>query len=374
MSLPRILFLDQFGEMGGGQTVLMSLVQAAMATGAAVTVLAPGGALQKALATRFDNAITFIACAEPRLTHGRKRMADIGTILAYGLRFRQYLPLLRRQDVIYLNGPRHLPHMLIYGLMTRARMFCHLHLDHAPAEKRLLRLASRWPKPFRLVANSRFVMAGIGARAGDVVLLENALDEMFASLPFHNRFCGASVPRVAAVIGTLRPEKGQDIAVNAFIDRPNAVLHIIGRDGHGAEDWIQTLKSTSPVNVVFDGEIHDIPGAVETMGIQFSLVPSRVAESFGLSAVESMACSSITIVSGRGGLAEIAERTGALVAEDEKALTQTLDRLFSTPPAELQAISLAQHNATLGHYGPARFQEEAQRLLSSALPEQRAGL
>jgi glycosyltransferase involved in cell wall biosynthesis len=367
MSPPRILFLDQFGEMGGGQTVLVSLVQAALATGAAVTVLAPGGALQQALAARFGDAIAFVACAEPRLTHGRKSLADIGTLLAYGLRFRQYLPLLQRQNVIYLNGPRHLPHLLIYGLMTRARMFCHLHLDHSSIEKRLLRLAARWPTPFRLVANSRYVMTGIGARAGDVVLLENALDETFARLPFRNRFHDTSAPRTVAVIGTLRPEKGQDVAVKALTGRSDAVLHIIGRDGHGAEDWIRNLKSAAPSNILFDGETRDISGAMETMGIQFSLVPSRVAESFGLSAIESMACSCITIVSGRGGLAEISERTGALVAPDASTLAQALERLYALPPETLREIAQAQHDAALRHYHPDRFLSEATALFAAAL-------
>ena len=50
--MTRMLFADQYGEMGGGQTVLMSLLRAALKTGGQVSVLAPGGGtLESAIAT-----------------------------------------------------------------------------------------------------------------------------------------------------------------------------------------------------------------------------------------------------------------------------------------------------------------------------------
>ena len=364
----RILFLDQYGDIGGGQTVLLSLLQAALGTGANVTLIAPGnGTLQQAVAQRFGTAVTFVAQAGPALTHGRKNLADVGLLLTYGWSICRHFRMLRQQDIIYLNGPRHLPHMVVFSLFLRAQMFCHLHLDHTGAEKKLLRLAARWPNPFRLVANSRFVMNALGARGGDVILLENALDERFGSLAFQDRFGGAHAPWRLSVIGTVRPEKGQDIAVDACADRPETILHVIGRDGDGADAWIRDLKATATANIAIDGPTTDLPVTLEKLGVQFNLVPSRWKEPFGLVAIESMACSCITIVSGRGGLAEIAERTGALVAADKTAVEQTLNHLFGLPPAKLRDIARAQYEAAQHHYSPARFLEQAKDLFIAAL-------
>lgn len=366
----RILFLDQYGDIGGGQTVLLSLLEAALGTGASVTVIAPGGGtLQHTIAQRFGTAVHFVPEAGPALTHGRKTLADVWSLLSYGWHFRRHRDVLRQQDIIYLNGPRHLPHMLIFSLLSRARMFCHLHLDHTGIEKKLLRLAARWPNRFHLVANSRFVLNALGARAKDVTLIENALDGRYSGLPFQDRFGGPHAPWTLSVIGTLRPEKGQDIAAKACAGRQDAVLHVIGRDGDGAQEWISDLRAAAPTNVVFDGPTSDLPGTLETLGVQFSLVPSRWEEPFGLVAIESMACSCITIVSGRGGLAEIAERTGALIAADEMALKQTLNHLFALPPAQLRDIARAQYEAAQHHYSPARFMARVRDLFTAALQE-----
>jgi glycosyltransferase involved in cell wall biosynthesis len=246
-------------------------------------------------------------------------------------------------------------------------MLCHLHLDHAPLEKRLMRLATRWFNPFQLVANSRFVLEAMRPRPGSSVLVENALDEVFAGLPFQNRFENAGQPWRAAVIGTMRPEKGQDIAIAAFAERPDITLHLIGCEGDGAEGWIAGLKSAATANVRFEGPTTEVAGLIRRLGIQFSLIPSRWPEPFGLAAIESMASSCVTIVSGRGGLGEIAGRTGALVAEDAQELGQALDRLVSLPAAELHALARRQYEAVQHHYAPGRFQEQICRLLSTAL-------
>lgn len=363
----RILFVDQYGGLGGGQTVLLSLLKAAQSLDASITVLAPGGgALQQAVEARFGSTVTFIPCPELHLAHGRKTLGDVAASLAYGWRFRRYLPMLRRQDIVYLNGPRHLPHFLFYSLRISARMLCHLHLDHAPLEKKLMRLATRWFNPFQLVANSRFVLEAIRTPPGSTVLVENALDEVFEGLPFQNRFDHAGQPWRAAVIGTMRPEKGQDIALAAFAERPDITLHLIGCEGDGAAAWVRGLKSAATKNVRFEGATIDVAGTMQRLGIQFSLVPSRWPEPFGLVAIESMASSCITIVSGRGGLGEIAKRTGALVADDAQELGLALDRLVSLPAAELQALARRQYETVQRHYASTRFQQQVCQLLSTA--------
>jgi hypothetical protein len=80
-----------------------------------------------------------------------------------------------------------------------------------------------------------------------------------------------------------------------------------------------------------------------------------------------MACSCITIVSGQGGLAEIAERTGALIAADTDSLSRVLDELCGRSPASLSATAQAQHDAAQEAYAPALFEARIRELLDAAL-------
>jgi glycosyltransferase involved in cell wall biosynthesis len=364
--MTRLLFADQYGGMGGGQRVLMSLLKTALQTGADVSVLAPGGgALETAIANAFGGRVNFVACEEPRMTHGRKGLADMLALLRHGWNFRCYLPLLAEQDVIYVNGLRHLPYMLLLTRGLKARLIYHVHIGHSRAEKWLLKQAARARSTWRLIINSRFVQDGLDIPADKICLIENALDASFASRAFIDRFTG-DAPRVAAVMGTVRPEKGQDIALAAVSRQPSITLHVIGPDGDGAAAWIEAMKRSAGPNVHFHGSVPDIAQAMDRLGVQFNLVPSRWDEPFGLVAIEGMACSCITIVSGRGGLAEIAERTGALIAPDAESLGRLVEDLCARPGAALSALARSQHEKTMAHYGPARFEAEIHTLLVQA--------
>jgi glycosyltransferase involved in cell wall biosynthesis len=367
-----LLFVDQYGEIGGGQTVLLSLLRAAIQTGATISVLAPGGgALEAAIHKEFGGAVTFYSCEEPQLTHGRKDFRDVLALLAYGRRFRRHLPLLRVQDVIWVNGLRHLPHLLLMSRAFRARMIYHVHLTHSRLERLLLRHASRARQTFRTVVNSRFVASGLAIPQKRLTLIENALEPAFANRPFIDRFTQHQ-PWTGVVIGTLRPEKGQDIAINATAGK--ITLHIVGRDGDGATSWIANLKRDAGASVQFDGPVIDGPGRLDAINPQFSLVPSRWQEPFGLVAIESMACSCVTIVSASGGLAEIAEKTGALVARDEATLAIMVSDLCARPPADLTAIARQQYEATQRHYAPARFKIAVRELITAAFASSAPGL
>jgi glycosyltransferase involved in cell wall biosynthesis len=362
--MSRVLFVDQYGDIGGGQTVLLSLIRAAIKTGAKISVLAPGGgALQAAIQKEFSDTVAFIACEEPRLTHGRKGVGDLLSLLAYGWRFRTHLPLLHQQDVIWVNGLRHLPHLLRMSRKLSARFIYHVHIAHSALERMLLRRAAFARQTFRLVVNSRFVADNLGVADTHLSLIENALDLAFAGRVFIDRFQKAGTS-TGAVIGTVRPEKGQDIAARAAAGI--LTLHVIGRDGDGAQDWIADLKRSAGSGIYFDGAVTDVPSRLDALNIQFNLVPSRWQEPFGLVAIEGMACSCLTIVSGTGGLEEIAEKTGALVAPDEASLAAMLSNLCARPPAELSSLARRQFEATQRHYAPARFETAVQELLHAA--------
>jgi glycosyltransferase involved in cell wall biosynthesis len=364
--MTSLLFVDQHGGMGGGQRILMALLRAALKAEFRVAVLAPGGgALQTTVESEFAGRITFVSCELPRLRHGRKGWSDLLALLSYGWRFRRHLPLLAAQDVIYVNGLRHLPHLLLLTRKLRARLVYHVHLNHSRPEKLLLRLAIRARNTFRLVVNSRYIRDMLDISSPRVLLIENALDAAFAERPFVDRFTGCGA-RTATILGTVRREKGQDIAIAALKARPDITLHIIGPIGAGAEGWAKELKGGVTANIHFHEAVRDIAQSVDTLGIQINLVPSRWEEPFGLVAIEGMACSCLTIVSGRGGLAEIADNTGALVAPDAESLRNLLDELLARPAAALAELAKSQHEKTLARYHPERFEAEIAALLATA--------
>jgi glycosyltransferase involved in cell wall biosynthesis len=170
----------------------------------------------------------------------------------------------------------------------------------------------------------------------------------------------------AAVIGTIRPEKGQDVAIAAIAPMKNITLYLIGRDGDGAANWIAALRRSAPAQVRFEGAVRDTAGAIAERDIQFNLVPSRW-ESFGLTAIEGMACSCLTIVSGQGGLEEIAEHTGALIAPDAQSMRTLLANLCALPATQLADLARRQHESTVTHYAPERFETQIQTLLKEAI-------
>lgn len=370
----RALFLEQYGDMGGGQTVLISLVRAALRECDEVTVLAPPGPLESVLDQEFGGQVIYRRCAAPSLSHGRKTVADAAAILVHVLRLALLLPLLRCQNIVYVNGLRHLPALLVLAPMLRAAIVYHVHLDHSHLEKMLIRRAARSPHTYRIVVNSPFVRDRLEAAPEKTVLVENALDKRFAGRSFRDRFNDATGPRQAAVCGTLRPEKGQDVAIEALKPRGDMILHLIGKEGDGAAPWVATLKQSAGPRLQFHGATQDLPALLDRLGIQFNVVPSRWEEPFGLVAIEGMACSCLTIVSGTGGLADIAKRTGALVAAEVAGLTAMLDQLAAKPAHELAEIARAQFQATQAAYAPDRFENQIQALFKAAFADKRGSL
>src|SRR4051812_11427530 len=106
----RILILDQFGELGGGQRCLLEAVEGFDAFGWEIHAAVPSeGPLTEALRP-YVESVAPLACGP--FTSGRKRAADT-------FRFAKQLPaqrslisaIVRRAniDVLYVNGPRVLP-------------------------------------------------------------------------------------------------------------------------------------------------------------------------------------------------------------------------------------------------------------------------
>jgi len=356
-----ILFFDQYPYIGGGQRILLDIAEAVRGQSCAFCI-PPGGPLEAEIKRRFPDA-RILDATPPDMTHRRKGVTDMVRLIGYTiLGIVRHRVAARRATLLYANGGRQFPLVLALSLLSGTRAIYHLHLDHSRMEKKIITFASRFRVTYRIVAISEFVRARIAtvlppAGVRKLALVENALSIQFSSRPFRERFFGIPL-RQMAIAGTIRPEKGQDQAIEIARDHPDLHLHILGTVGLGAEKWAADLRRSAPINVTFHGAVADVGEAFDRLGIQVSLVPSQWQEPFGLIAIESMALSCITVVQNSGALPDIAARTSAILCRDTQSMTREIGRLKGMTDVELSSIAKKQFSATQDCYAPKRFMTE----------------
>ena len=187
-----------------------------------------------------------------------------------------------------------------------------------------------------------------------VRLVENGLSQRYDGLPFDDRFNGNAPSRVA-LIGRLSPEKGQDMLPLLASMVPDISFHVLGDSAFADTSWSEGLRRMAPTNVHFHGWVDDVPSAIRDLGIQVCLVPSRCDEASPLVPLEAMALSCLTLVRDRGGLKEIAARTGALTFVNDAEVAPLLSRMMAMPAQDLSSLARSQHAATLASYGHEAF-------------------
>jgi glycosyltransferase involved in cell wall biosynthesis len=355
----RVSFLDQYGSLGGGQQVLLELIRAAHGLGMKVTAVVPGHGGLLPMVEKMGGAVRSIP--ELRLTQGKKGSADALRLAGYSAALiARHGAFLAEQDLVYVNGARLLPAMMALSFVLRKVRFCyHIHLAHANTERRLFGLALSRPNTTAVVVPSTFVkkdLVQFSAKFSSpkVQLVENGLSQRFDCLPFEDRFGGNTLARVA-LIGRLSPEKGQDILTSLAPILPDISFHVLGDSAFADDGWSEGLRRTVPANVHFHGWVDDVPSMIRELGIQVCLVPSRCDEASGLVPLEGMALSCLTVVRSRGGLAEIAARTGALTFGEDAEVAPLLSRLAALSAQDLSSLALSQHTATLARYGHEAF-------------------
>jgi glycosyltransferase involved in cell wall biosynthesis len=371
---PRVVFLDQRADVAGAQVVLLELLAVSVEAGWETALAIPtGGALEGRVRARFGEGVTVHPLTVPRVTSGRKTPRDLWRIGAAAASAR--LPrVVRSADLVHVNGPRLYPAWWWANRRLRIPTVYHVHLAHAPLERWFIRAALLRDPRARVVANSGFVHEGLGgsgagdgagAGAGRLVLVGNALPRAMHALGFEDRWRGE--PLRCAVIGALMPEKGHRVVLEAARALPEVEFHLAGPDVAGHRDYADALRREAPVNVRFHGGIHDIRAWIQAVRAQCAAVPSLRGESFGLAAVESMACSCLTLVADRGALPEIAAATGARLFRDAAGLAEQLRHVAANGDDRSRAEARAQYERVNAHYAPDRFAAQMRALYEERL-------
>ncbi|MHB8924740.1 MAG: glycosyltransferase family 4 protein [Coriobacteriia bacterium] len=328
----RVLFVDQYGTLGGGQRVLMGLVRAGISRGWQVSVASPKGWVQDE-ASRVG-AGTF-GLRVPSLTDGSKTAADLVRLvlaLKPGVGDLRLAIAACEPDVVHVNGARVL--LQVVAASAGLPIVVHLHSAYSgKATRTLLRGACLHPRVVRVIVPSHFMFAwardNLGISSDRLVLVENWVDDAFrAEVLSGDR---PSLRLRAVALGRVAPEKGQIDVVNAVIAArmtgADIALDIAGRPTEPYHSLV--VDAAAPLGAAFRslGDVSDVRVVLSDADV--CVVASKCDETFGLVSVEAMAAGVPVIAYDSGALKSIVDGAGMIVARDDvEGLTRALLSLY----------------------------------------------
>lgn len=193
------------------------------------------------------------------------------------------------------------------------------------------------------IANSRYTASKTGA----TYVILNAFDDKTFKVtkPWQQR------ERDLVFLGRLVSQKGCDILLQALAQLQNQGLHpTLTVIGDGPE---RSRLEAMSVELNLDQQVH-FTGTVQGQVLadllnchRFIVVPSRCEESFGIVALEGMACGCVPIISKRGGLVEAINGHGfAFPNGDSSALASVLAECLRKPEdAHQRLVGVESHLA-----------------------------
>ena len=375
--MKHIIFLEQYGSLGGGQQVLLELVRAALDTGFQATVLIPEGPCADKLRVL---GVQVVDVPECRLSQGKKGIADIFRFAWYGCRtFLSHISLLRHADLVYVNGNRLLPVAMLAQLMLGRKAAYHIHLNHGGLERKLFLLTLRLKSTRALVLPSEFIrreLLAADARFSDprVQVVPNGLDARFSNIPFQDRFTGRPLQHIG-IVGRVSPEKGQDVLIPLANYFPQLQFHVLGDAAFSSTDYYERLKREAPENVHFHGWVDDLPAKVDEIGLQVCLVPSRCPpespersfEAAPLVPLQMTALSCLVIVRKLGALEDVANSLGLIHFDTDLSLIYIINNIIYCKDWGRVNYIYNCFNICLLKYGNALFKERISLLVKGCI-------
>jgi glycosyltransferase involved in cell wall biosynthesis len=349
--------------MGGGQTVLLQMVGAALERGAQVKVMAPGGGELESAARGLG--IEWESLPPLEMGSGKKSLRDFWRFSLYArVTLRLLRPQLERFDRVIVNGPRMLPLVALATGLVRARaaskVSYHIHVDHSIWIKKMVRFVVGFRSTRNVIFHSEYLYRAYRESCGDLAkaaVIENALSPKWSALEFTStREKADGILRVACV-GRISPEKGQDLLLEALAGIEGVELYLIGDPDFADRAYADRLKRSAPRGVEFTGKSKDVLKTLRELGIQVCVVPSRWEEPFGLVLIEAQAASCIGVTSATGGMADIARRTGSLVAHGVTELREIIEKLKLMAAEDFKALARSQWEKTQAAYPPRSFSD-----------------
>ena len=348
MAKPKVLLIEQYAQLGGGQMVFLMLANILLQQQFDVILAYPQ---QGDLQQRVYSQIGKVNTVNMPDMQGSGWFGKLGVLLKNLIA----IPTLMRSawgaTQLYLNGMRLLPAAMFTALLMRKPLIVHVHLVYSQRTLRWLSWFVRLRVIHRLVLCSEYCFAAFRhiSSSQHAVLLSNALPPItqeitpdFTPSRFDTVHCG--------FFG--RPTLDKGITSITMLARQFGALAF---DCYGVADFQTNITIDYPNNCQQHDKVDSVAHTIVAQGINVILVPSVRAESFGLIAIESMRAGAIVIVRNIGGLIEIARYTGALCFSDDSELPLLLQRIVDMTPAARSALAQQQYQKTLKHYDGMQF-------------------
>lgn len=327
----RVLFVDQFGELGGAQHCLLDLLPALRESGRQAAVAAPSTGPLLACAAELGARTAPLRFGS--YASGAKPTAQAIRFCADTLRAIRTLESeigASRPDVLYANGPRVLPAV---AFVARRRglpllFHCHHRLTDGPSIS-VTRQALRYGRA-RVIACCRFAavpIEDIAGPAGPQIIYNGVRGS--AEAPVRPATGG----RTVGVLGRIAPEKGQAefLAAARIVAGSDGEIRfaVCGAPLFGdpeSERYAQELRRAADgLPVEFMGwrdDIHEVLAGWDVL-----VVPSVREPGATRVILEAFSCGVPVVAFATGGIPEVVDdgRTGLLVdSTDPVSLAQEL--------------------------------------------------
>jgi glycosyltransferase involved in cell wall biosynthesis len=326
----RVLILDQFAEIGGGQKGLLDILPAMQEAGWEAVVAAPAeGPLSERVR---DNGVQFEVLDPGAYSLGRKSIWDSVRFAARHAAIAARIGALAdrfRPGLIYVNGPRLLPAVAhSIGARLPVLFHCHHRLTGAAAHAAGFALRRTGAS---VVSCSRFALEPLLRYVPD-----KQARVVYNAAPAIQTQARADGDVRIGVVARIDPQKGQDIFLRAAAllpPRRDLRFVICGGTLFGdpaVEAYQRKLhRMARDLRVEFIGHVSD--GAAAIAGLDVLAVPSIRLEATTRVILEAFACRVPVVAFATGGIPEVVQHgvNGMLAQEPTaEALAQSLTELL----------------------------------------------
>ncbi|PPF50012.1 glycosyl transferase family 1 [Clavibacter michiganensis] len=282
-----------------------------------------------------------------------------------------------RPDAVYVNTVT-IPLWVVVGRLTRRPVLCHVHEAEGSASRTVgTALALPLALATSVVANSRYsvdVLAKALPRvARRTAVVYNGVPGPADVVPARDTLDGGL--RVLYV-GRLSDRKGVDVAVEAIVELRDrgelATLDIVGAVFPGYEAYEEQLRTTIRVLGLDDlVTLHGFHADVTPFlaAADACVVPSRVDEPFGNTAVEALLAARPVVVSDTSGLREAAggyESAQLVPPSDPAALADALQDIATDWDA-FRARAIRDRFRAEHRHGPELYRQRIARSVGAML-------
>lgn len=343
----KILFVDQNSSLGGGQRVLLDLMQFSITMGHSPFLMLPSEGYVTEAAKSLK--IPFSLFPFPSLTAGKKKFFEKMFYPFHSFRCSNKIEefaYLNDIDLIFANGPRVFLPSVIAGKRISKKVHLQLHLlFEKGAEKKLIEILLKTETVKSAVACSKKVFEPFK----EIFPQKMSVVPYWVSPPFLNeekrreelrkRFNLSEKNVAIGVIGRISPTKGQVFCLESLLplleENKDVVLLFGGSSDFENPEEEKNLKKMAEESS-FKERIK-ILGMIEGLdfydALDILVVPSLWEEPFGLVAVEGMARELPLVVTKSGALAEtvVNGETGFVVEKNKRDLKEKVKVLTDSP-------------------------------------------